>query len=71
VPWTVADKYWAPGPNAPFYMTKKGEVFLDAVPRDAEQTDAAILQIKSMLRLRGTCPRTAATTSRCSATTRS
>jgi putative ABC transport system permease protein len=56
VPWTVADKYWAPGPDAPFYMTKKGEVFLDAVPLDADHTDAAILQIKSVLRLRRHVP---------------
>jgi putative ABC transport system permease protein len=56
IPWTVADKYWAPGPNAPFWMTKKGEVFLDAVPVDAEHTDAAILQIKAVLRLQRHVP---------------
>ena len=56
VPWTVADKYWAPGPNAPFWMTKKGEVFLDAVPVDEQHTDAAIIQIKSVLRLRRHVP---------------
>jgi putative ABC transport system permease protein len=56
IPWTVADKYWAPGADAPFYMTKKGEVFLDAVPVDAEHTDAAILEIKSLLRLRRHVP---------------
>src|SRR5262245_2490855 len=56
IPWTVADKYWAPGADAPFYMTKKGEVFLDAVPVDADHTDAAILQIKAVLRLRRHVP---------------
>jgi putative ABC transport system permease protein len=56
VPWTVADKYWAPGPNAPFYMTKKGEVFLDAIPLDADHTDVAILQIKAVLRLQRHVP---------------
>src|SRR5262245_8622394 len=56
IPWTVADKYWAPGPNAPFWMTKKGEVFLDAVPIDAEHTDAAIREIKGALRLRRHVP---------------
>src|SRR6185436_6637433 len=56
IPWTVADKYWAPGPNAPFWMTKKGEVFLDAVPIDAEHTDLAILQIKTVLRLQRHIP---------------
>jgi putative ABC transport system permease protein len=56
IPWTVADKYWAPGADAPFYMTKKGEVFLDAVPVDEEHTDAAILQIKTVLRLQRHVP---------------
>jgi putative ABC transport system permease protein len=56
IPWTVADKYWAPGPNAPFWMTKRGEVFLDAVPVDAEHTDAAIREIKSVLRVRRHVP---------------
>ena len=56
IPWTVADKYWAPGPNAPFWMTKKGEVFLDAVPVDEEHTDLAILQIKTVLRLQRHVP---------------
>ena len=56
IPWTVADKYWAPGPDAPFYMTKKGEVFLDAVPVDAEHTDLAIAQIKAVLRLQRHVP---------------
>jgi len=51
IPWTVADKYWAPGQDAPFYMTKKGQVFLDAVPVDEAHTDAAIVQIKTVLRL--------------------
>ncbi|HXS82964.1 MAG TPA: ABC transporter permease [Methylomirabilota bacterium] len=56
IPWTVADKYWAPGPNAPFWMTKKGEVFLDAVPIDAEHTDLAISQIRAVLRLQRHVP---------------
>jgi putative ABC transport system permease protein len=56
IPWTVADKYWEPGPNAPFWMTKKGEVFLDAVPVDEEHTDAAIREIKSILRVRRHLP---------------
>ena len=56
IPWTVADKYWAPGPNAPFWVTKKGEVFLDAVPVDEEHTDLAILQIKTVLRLQRHVP---------------
>src|SRR5262249_10605242 len=45
IPWTVADKYWAPGPHAPPWLTPRGEVFLDAVPIDAEHTDAAMVQI--------------------------
>jgi len=56
IPWTVADKYWAPGADAPFYMTKKGEVFLDAVPVDAQLTDAAIRQVKAVLRVRRHVP---------------
>ena len=52
IPWTVADKYWAPGADAPFWMTKRGEVFLDAVPVDAEHTDEAIREIRTALRLR-------------------
>jgi putative ABC transport system permease protein len=56
IPWTVADKYWAPGADAPFYMTKKGEVFLDAVPIDAGHTDLAIAQIRAVLRLQRHVP---------------
>jgi len=56
IPWTVADKYWAPGQDAPFYMTKKGRVFLDAVPVDEAHTDMAILQIKTVLRLQRHVP---------------
>jgi putative ABC transport system permease protein len=56
LPWTVADKYWAPGADAPFYMTKKGEVFLDAVPIDAGHTDLAIAQIRAVLRLQRHVP---------------
>jgi len=56
IPWTVADKYWAPGPDAPFYMTKKGQVFLDAIPVDAEHTDLAIGQIRAVLRLQRHVP---------------
>jgi len=56
IPWTVADKYWAPGPHAPPWFTRRGQVFLDAVPIDAEHTDEAMRQIRSVLRLRRHLP---------------
>ncbi len=56
VPWTVTDKYWAVPPNAPPWYAKKGEVFLDAVPVSPEQSDLAIQQIKSALRVRRHVP---------------
>jgi len=56
IPWTVADKYWAPGPHPPPWFTQRGEVFLDAVPVDAEHTDAAMRQIRAVLRVRRHVP---------------
>jgi putative ABC transport system permease protein len=52
LPWTTGDKYWAPGPRAPPWFSRKGEMFLDAVPVSAERTELAIRQIRDVLRLR-------------------
>jgi putative ABC transport system permease protein len=56
IPWTVADKYWQAGAHAPPWMTKKGEVFLDAVPVDEAQIEPAMQQIRSILRIRRHVP---------------
>ncbi len=56
LPWTTGDKYWAPGPDSPPWYSKKGEMFLDAIPVAPEQTDAAIRQIRNVLRLRRHLP---------------
>jgi putative ABC transport system permease protein len=56
IPWTVADKYWAAPADAPFYVAKKGEVFLDAVPVDAAHVDEAMRQIKTVMRVQRHVP---------------
>ena len=52
LPWSAGDKYWAPSPDAPPWFSRKGLMFLDAVPVSPEQTTAAIQQIRSILRMR-------------------
>ena len=52
LPWTAGDKYWAPSPGAPPWFAKKGKVWLDAAAVSADQTEAAIHQIRTVLRVR-------------------
>jgi putative ABC transport system permease protein len=56
IPWTVADKYWEAGPHAPPWMTKRGEVFLDAVPVDEARIEEAMREIRAVLRVRRQVP---------------
>jgi putative ABC transport system permease protein len=56
IPWTVADKYWAPGAHAPPWFTKKDEVFLDAVAIDTDHTQEAMRQIRAVLRVQRHLP---------------
>ena len=52
IPWTVADKYWEAGPHAPPWMTRRGEVFLDAVPVEEGRIEQAMREIRNVLRTR-------------------
>ena len=56
LPWTAGDKFWAPSPGAPPWFAKKGLVWLDAVPVSSDRTQAAIQQIRAVLRLRRHLP---------------
>jgi putative ABC transport system permease protein len=56
LPWTTGDKYWAPGPQSPPWYSKKGEMFLDAVAVSPELTEAAVRQIRNVLRTRRHLP---------------
>ncbi len=56
IPWTVADKYWEAGAHAPPWMTRKGEVFLDAVPVNEGRIEQAMREIRSVLRVRRHLP---------------
>ena len=56
LPWSSGDKYWAPSPGAPPWFAKKGRVWLDAVPVSSERTEAAMRQVRAVLRLRRHLP---------------
>ncbi|HEY6195103.1 MAG TPA: ABC transporter permease [Candidatus Eisenbacteria bacterium] len=56
IPWTVADKYWEPGAHAPPWMTRRGEVFLDAVPVEESRLEQAMREIRAVLRVRRHVP---------------
>ncbi len=56
VPYTVVDKYWTAPPSAPPWVPRKGELFLDAIAVSPDQSEAAMLQIGEVLRVRRQLP---------------
>jgi putative ABC transport system permease protein len=56
LPWSSGDKFWAPSPGAPPWFAKKGFVWLDAVPVSADRTQAAMQEVRAVLRLRRHLP---------------
>ncbi len=56
VPFTAVDKYWAAPSDAPPWVPRKGELFLDAVAVSPEQSEEAMRQISEVLRVRRQVP---------------
>jgi putative ABC transport system permease protein len=56
IPYTLVDKYYAAPSDAPPWFPRKGELFLDAVAVDPEQTEFAMQQIIETLRRRRHLP---------------
>ena len=52
IPYTTLEKFFPPGPDAPFFVPAVGEYFLNAAPVSTERTAAAIDQIREVLRAR-------------------
>ncbi|TMQ52212.1 MAG: FtsX-like permease family protein [Candidatus Eisenbacteria bacterium] len=52
VPYTTLEKFFPPGPDAPFFVPKRGEYYFNAAPVTPERSAAAIDQIREVLRRR-------------------
>jgi len=52
IPYTTMTKFFPPPDDAPFYVPKRGEYYLNAVAVAPERTGAAIDQIREVLRRR-------------------
>jgi putative ABC transport system permease protein len=52
IPYTTLEKFFPPGPDAPFFVPAVGEYFLNAAPVSPERTAAAMDEIKEVLRRR-------------------
>jgi putative ABC transport system permease protein len=52
IPYTTLTKYFPPGPDAPFFIPKVGQYYLNAIAVSPERTSAAIDQITELLRRR-------------------
>jgi putative ABC transport system permease protein len=52
IPYTTLTKYFPPGPDAPFFVPKVGQYYLNCVAVRPERTNAAIDQITELLRRR-------------------
>jgi putative ABC transport system permease protein len=52
IPYTTMEKYFPPPDDAPFYVPKRGEYYLNAVAVSPERTGAALDQIREVLRAR-------------------
>ncbi|HYM81141.1 MAG TPA: ABC transporter permease [Candidatus Limnocylindria bacterium] len=58
IPYTTLAKYFPPPDDAPFYVPKRGEYYLNAVAVSPQRTAAAVDQIREVLRRRrGLSPR--------------
>ncbi len=56
VPYTVMDKYFAAPIDAPPWVPRRGELFLDAIAVSPEQNEEAQRQIMEVLRIRRNLP---------------
>jgi putative ABC transport system permease protein len=56
IPYTTLAKYFPPPDDAPFYVPKRGEYYLNAVAVSPERTPAAVDQIGEVLRRRRHVP---------------
>lgn len=56
IPYTTLAKYFPPPDDAPFYVPKRGEYYLNAVAVSPERTAAAVDQIGEVLRRRRHVP---------------
>ncbi len=52
IPYTTMTKFFPPGEDAPFFVPKRGEYYLNAVAVSPERTAAAVDQIADVLRRR-------------------
>jgi len=52
VPYTSLEKFFPPGPDAPFFIPKKGEYYMNCVAVSPDRTPAAVDQIREVLRQR-------------------
>ena len=52
IPYTTLTKYFPPGPDAPFFVPKVGQYYLNAVAVTPERTPKAIDEITELLRRR-------------------
>jgi len=52
VPYTTMEKYFPPPDDAPFYVPKRGEYYLNVLAVSPERTGAALDQIREVLRTR-------------------
>jgi putative ABC transport system permease protein len=50
VPYTTLDKFFPPGPDAPFFVPKRGEYLLNCAPVSPERSAAAMDEIREVLR---------------------
>ena len=56
IPYTTLTKFFPPGPNASFFVPKRGQYYLNALPVSAERSAAAIDEIVEVLRRRRGLP---------------
>src|SRR5678815_2038943 len=52
IPYTTLTKYFPPGPDAPFFVPKSGQYYLNAVAVTPERTPKAIDEITEVMRRR-------------------
>jgi putative ABC transport system permease protein len=56
IPYTTLEKFFPPGPDAPFFVPKRGEYYFNAAPLTPEHTAAAMDEIREVLRRRRHVP---------------
>ncbi|MBI1799117.1 MAG: ABC transporter permease [Candidatus Eisenbacteria bacterium] len=56
IPYTTLTKYFPPSPDAPFFVPRRGEYYLNAVAVSPERTPAAVDEITELMRRRRHVP---------------